>query len=206
MTVARVSQFESFEDYLATDPSDLPEGQYEYWDGELVKVMPESLFNDGLANYLMVLLINAGIKIDLIRPHSCEVVVPGKPKTRFPDLVILDEAHLVLTPQRATITADMPPPQLVVEVVSPGDEGSPNYKRDYQAKPEQYARRGIPEVWLLDPARNWVKVGTLTDGVYQFQVFQEDDAIASPKFPNLSLTAAQVLRKGQTQEPNQSSQ
>jgi Uma2 family endonuclease len=196
MTVAKSPQFRSFEEYLSANPSDLPEGRYEYWDGELVEVMPESFFNDGLANHLMVLLVEAGIPIDFIRPGRVEVVVPGRPKTRFPDLTIIEEIHLKLSPQRATITEDMPPPRLVVEVVSPGKEGSANYKRDYQAKPQQYAERGILEMWQLDPDRAWVRVGVLVDGAYDFQNFTGKQIIHSPTFPGLNLTAAQVLRAG----------
>jgi hypothetical protein len=41
---------------------------------------------------------------------------------RNPDLVILAAVHLVLTEKRLTITLDMPPPQLVVEVLSLGKQ------------------------------------------------------------------------------------
>jgi Uma2 family endonuclease len=46
------------------------------------------------------------------------------------------------------ITREMPPPRLVVEVVSPGKK---DRDRDYIAKRQQYAERGIPEYWLIDP-------------------------------------------------------
>ena len=36
------ARFASFEEYLTAEVSDLPEGLYEYWDGELVPVMAES--------------------------------------------------------------------------------------------------------------------------------------------------------------------
>jgi Uma2 family endonuclease len=53
--------------------------------------------------------------------------------------------------------------------------------------------RGIGELWQIAPKRKWVKVGTLTDGKYQFVTYQGDDAIVSATFPELALTAAQVL-------------
>ncbi len=43
---------------------------------------------------------------------------------------------------RAIILPEMPPPQLVVEVVSPGEE---NEARDYRYKKSQYQARGIAE-------------------------------------------------------------
>ena len=191
------ARFTSFEEYLTADPSDLPEGRCEYWDGELVPVMAESGFNAFLANWLFFALVSAGVPIVLLRPHSCEVEVPGNPRTRYPDLTVLDEVHVPLIAKNERITRKMPPPPMVVEVVSPGDEKSDNYKRDYESKRNQYAAIGIPEYWLVDPEREWVKVGTLTDGAYQFATFRGDDAIASPTFPKLKLTAAAVLSAGQ---------
>ncbi len=190
------TRFRSFEEYLAMDSSDLPEGCFEYWDGELIAVMSESGFNDLLANYLLVLLMNAGIPLPLLRPHSCEVAVPGNPKTRYPDLTILDTVHIPLIERRNTITRQMPPPRVLVEVVSPGDESSDNYIRDYREKPSQYAAIGVPEMWRIDPDRAWVQVGTLITGEYNFITFRGEETIVSPTFPNLNLTAIQVLSAG----------
>ena len=192
MTFTKV-RFASFEEYLTADPSDLPEGRCEYWDGELVPVITESPKNDDIANYIFFLLLQMGVYRKLIRPHSCEIEVIGKPKTRFPDLTILDNVHLVLMAKSNRVTRKMPPPRLVVEVVSPGDESKPNYKRDYQDKRDQYAAIGIPEYWLVDPEREWVMVGTLVSTAYQFVTFRGNDAIVSPTFPDLKLTAAIVL-------------
>ena len=186
-------KFASFEDYLTADPSDLPEGRYEYWDGELVAVMTESLGNDRIANSLYFLLRQAGVYHSLIRPGKVEICVPGRPRTRFPDLIILDDVHLTLMSKNARLTQTMPPPRLLVEVVSPGNENSDNYIRDYIDKPKQYAAIGVPELWLIDPDREWIQVGTLSDNGYQFETFTGQNTIVSPTFPKLDLTTAQVL-------------
>ncbi|MEB3293680.1 MAG: Uma2 family endonuclease [Synechococcales bacterium] len=188
------SKFSSFEAYLTAEPSDLPEGRYEYWDGELREVMPESSLNDAIANYLYLLLVQAGIYYRLIRPHSCEVEVVGRPRTRFPDVTVLDDIHLTLMDSNTRVTRDMPPPRIAIEVVSVGAETSENYRRDYQEKVTQYAAIGIPEYWLIDPQREWVMVGTLGSETYNFQTFQGTEAIVSPTFPDLNLTAAQILQ------------
>jgi Uma2 family endonuclease len=191
MTFTKV-RFTSFEEYLTAEVSDLPEGRYEYWDGELVSVMAESLGNGTIAIFIQLALIAIGVPFQLIRP-SCEVEVSGRPQSRVPDLTVIDEVHVTLLKKRATITRKMPPPRLVVEVVSPGNEASENYRRDYRDKRDQYAAIGIPEYWIVDPDRAWVMVGTLVSGVYQFTTFQGDEAIISPTFPALKLTAVIVL-------------
>jgi Uma2 family endonuclease len=87
----------------------------------------------------------------------------------------------------------MPPPALVVEVVSPGKI---NEDRDYRYKRSEYAARGIAEYWIVDPQIDRVTVLTLVEGLYEETVFAGNTAIASVTFPQLQLTAAQVLNAG----------
>jgi Uma2 family endonuclease len=190
------ARFASFEAYLTADPSDLPEGRCEYWDGELRPVMVESLLNEMIANYLASVLWQIGIDRMLVSPGKVEIVVSGRPKTRYPDLTLLDAAHLTLMESGTRLRPTMPPPPLVVEVVSPGDEDSENYVRDYQDKRDQYADRGIPEYWLVDPQRSWVMVGTLVAGRYQFTTFRGNQAIGSQALPTLNLTVTRLLSVG----------
>jgi Uma2 family endonuclease len=194
MTQAK-SRFTSFEEYLALGIEDLPESPCEYIDGELVELMPEGQANDWIATYLFHLLLTANIILPNLIRLRCEVEVPGKPKTRFPDLVILDEVHLELTQRRLTITRQMPPPRLVVEVISPG---SVNRKRDTVDKRNQYADLGIPEYWLIDPENQCIIVLRLEHGTYvEHGVFQGEECILSPLFPALQLTATEILNAGQ---------
>ena len=187
------ARFANFEAYLSADMSDLPEGRCEYWDGELVPVMTESKINDDIANYIFFLLLQMGVYRKLLCPHSCEVEVIGKPRTRFPDLTVLEDVHIGLMAKSNRITRDMPPPRLVVEVVSPGDESKPNYTRNYRDKRDQYAAIAIPEYWIVDPDRDWIMVGTLIASQYQFETFTGNQTLVSLTFPELKLTATQVL-------------
>ena len=93
----------------------------------------------------------------------------------------------------------MPVPLLVVEVVSSGEPGSDNYDRDYIDKRKEYAKRGIPEFWLIDPIRAVVLVLTLIGSTYQVAEFRGSDRIQSTQFKQLSLTAQQVLTAGENE-------
>ncbi|NJO39899.1 MAG: Uma2 family endonuclease [Cyanobacteria bacterium CRU_2_1] len=187
----------TFEEYASLDAEDwvklgLPEGRCEYVEnGELFELPSESGINTRIAHYLFLLLVNAGIPFNLICLYACEVEVSGKPKTRYPDLVILREEHLSLTQKRLFIRLDMPNPQLVVEVVSPGSD---NHRRDYTAKRMQYQERGIPEYWLLNPEPETIEVLELKDGQYvEFSRSQGTALIQSPSFKTLPFTAQQVF-------------
>lgn len=194
MTVAKPEKI-TFEEYLSyQDESDQ---RYELVDGELVALPPESEFNNWLANHLFLLLATAQIvNPRLIRTHACEIQVPilepGDAANRYPDLVILREEHLILTQKRLTITRDMPPPRLIVEVVSPGRS---NRERDYQRKRSQYAAIAIPEYWLLDPELRTVTVLKFVITEYQaVGVFQGAARIISPELDTLNLMADKILQ------------
>ncbi|NEP55568.1 MAG: Uma2 family endonuclease [Symploca sp. SIO2G7] len=181
----------TFEQYLEYD--DGTDNRYELFDGELVKVPPESGENGCITLCLMYKLAKL-TNFLLVREYIYELQVPGKRQNRYPDLVVLREEHLELTRNRQTITLDMPPPRLVVEVVSPyRNQNDDNYKRDYIEKRQQYEQRGIPEYWIVDPQARLVTVLVLVNGKYQATEFSGNQRIVSRTFPGLELTAAQVL-------------
>jgi Uma2 family endonuclease len=183
----------SFEEYLNYD--DATDNRYQWVDGALIEMPPESGFNAWLSLALQLYLINGGlVKPRLTHRYNCEIEVPvlksSQTRNRFPDLVILRPEHIELTQKRLTIRLEMPEPILVVEVVSPGQASA---ERDYQDKRAQYQARGIPEYWLIDPAQQSVMVLTLVDEIYQESIFRGQEQIMSRAFPNLALTAEQIL-------------
>jgi Uma2 family endonuclease len=179
----------TLEDYLSYD--DGTETRYELVNGELVEMPSESDLNNLIALYLLAKFLQF-IPVQQMRRGS-EVVVTGSRATvRFPDLIVLSEAGALALrgAKRSIILADMPPPALVVEVVSPGQT---NRDRDYRYKRSEYAARGIEEYWIVDPEQAQVTILTLIAGFYEEAIFRGDDRLGSTLFPDLDLTAAQVL-------------
>ncbi|MBF2028403.1 MAG: Uma2 family endonuclease [Oscillatoriales cyanobacterium C42_A2020_001] len=120
MTQAR-QRFLSFEEYLSYD--DGSDVLCELFNGELVEVPPESGFNVQIATFLLIHFA-AIVGYAKVRGHGLELEVRGEPKNRFPDLTVIRDEHIQLLQQRNTIRLEMPPPLLVVEVVSPGINGA----------------------------------------------------------------------------------
>jgi len=195
MTQAK-PRFRTIEEYL--DYDDGTDTRYELVDGELVEMPSESDLNVLISIFLTV-LFSQQIPYYLIR-RGTEIFVSSRTvSSRYPDLMVLSaEGQSALEgAKRSAVTFDMPAPALVIEVVSPGEPGDKrNYDRDYVDKPKEYAARGIPEFWQVDPSRSVVIVLTLKDGAYQRQEFRSRDLVVSPTFPNLQLTAEQILRAG----------
>ena len=193
MTTTTATRKLTLEEYLVYD--DGTDTKYELIDGELVEMPPESDRNNLISLYLLVEFFKF-VPIKLIRHKDTEIVVTGnRTRVRFPDLIVLtEELFAAIDGRRATITQDMPPPALVVEVVSPGKV---NEDRDYRYKRSEYAARGIPEYWIVDPSQAKVTVLIWVDGLYEEAVFQGSNSIVSTTFPDLKLTVAQVLGIGE---------
>ncbi len=182
-------RFEFFEEYL--DYTDDNNRLYELFNGELVQVPPASGFNIGIANFLFSFFLPIVGHLR-VRGHGLELEVNGEPRNRYPDLTIIKSEHIEQLCTRNTIRLQMAPPDLVVEVVSPGNL---QRDRDYIAKRIQYQDRDIPFYWIVDPQVKEIMVLTLTAAGYQERVYRGNDRL---KFQDilLDLTADRVLSAG----------
>ena len=194
MTVA--SQKMSLEEYLNFD--DGTETRYELENGELIVMPPESELNCRIAIFLLIYFAQRGIPSHRLTMKAEIVVNSSRAGTRLPDLMVLSEelATALEGSRRATIMSDMPPPLLVVEVVSPNQEN-----RDYRYKRSEYAARRIPEYWIVDPIQQRVTVLEWVEGLYEEIVYTGESALAkpskrivSPVLGVLELTAERLLQ------------
>ena len=179
-------QIISLEDYFNYE--DETENRYELENGELLTMPPESDLNLRIASFLFAYFAIQVIPSYRLRIGTEIVVTGSKATVRLPGLMVLSE-ELVIALQsasRSTIIMDMPPPQLVIEVVSPGKK---NRDRDYRYKRSQYQARGISEYWIVDPIEQKITIFNLVEGLYEERIFKEDQAIASQLLSELNLTS-----------------
>jgi Uma2 family endonuclease len=186
-----ISQKITFQEYLAYD--DGTDNRYELVDGELVKMPPEDRINSKIALFLLARLLEI-FPEDRLCYKDTEIEVSGSlAKTRLPDLMVLsEELAVILGDGRGTITREMPPPDLIIEVASPGKS---NEERDYRYKRSEYAARGIPEYWVINPNDNSITVFSLEAGFYESALYTAEMVVQS-RFESLQLTVNQVLKRG----------
>lgn len=84
----------------------------------------------------------------------------------------------------------MPPPALVIEIVSPG---ATNRARDYRYKRTEYAARGIAEYWIVDPQERQITVCKWIDGLYEDTVIRGSDRVQSDLVPEFGLNLDQIF-------------
>ncbi|PZV15867.1 MAG: hypothetical protein DCF22_06295 [Leptolyngbya sp.] len=186
----------TLEEYLSYD--DGTDTRYELVDGVLVEMGAESTLNTQIAMFLLLQFAGLGVPVYCLANKHKIAVTSRQATAREPDLIVHSEASAAAIDgqSQALLPIDMPAPALVVEVVSPGEAGTDNYDRDYIEKRAEYAARGIPEYWIVDPSRAVVLILTLSGQSYQEQKFTGNRQITSSAFPSLTLTAAQILTAG----------
>ncbi|MBD1842046.1 Uma2 family endonuclease [Cyanobacteria bacterium FACHB-63] len=190
-------RFKTIDEYLNYD--DRSDRRCELVNGELVELPTESPQNLLIAAYLLVQFAQLGIPVYRLGIKHQIAVSSTAVTAREPDLTVHSEASasVMLQQSQALLRREMPAPLLAIEVVSPGNPGTENYDRDYIEKRREYAERGIPEYWLIDPEREVVIVLRLeADHYVEVGQFKRSDLVISPTFSRLQLTAEAVLRAG----------
>lgn len=173
------------------DYDDGTDNLYELENGDLTPVPAESDLNQRIATFLLIYFAQLGVPFYCLRMKTEIAVSSQQAGVRIPDLMVLSEALAaeLQGAKRSLILAEMSPPLLVVEVVSPNQA-----ERDYRDKRQEYAARKIPEYWIVDPSAQKVTVLLLAEGFYAEQIYQGEQQIVSTLLSNLSLTAQQVLQ------------
>jgi Uma2 family endonuclease len=203
MTIATTKKL-TFAEYL--NFCETSQARYELVRGELQSVTPPTWLHFLIADYLVT-----AFKQEIAQNNYPWIVVQGvgqqttSDSSRLPDIAIVPFDAIADCLDRTAIltTAAI----LVVEIVSDSTA-----LQDYREKVVEYQNRGIQEYWIADPdpfgaakyigspKRPTVSIYSLVNGIYQVNRFRGRDRVISSIFPDLQLTAAQILRQDDAKE------
>ncbi|MEH2193398.1 MAG: Uma2 family endonuclease [Nostoc sp.] len=189
----------TFDDFLEQCPE---EGLYELVDGEIVEVRATRNHDDvadfaadSFKDEIKRLNLNYVVKNTAV---FRTITVNGIEQGRKPDVSVIDKD--VWRSNRSAYSALEEPIQLAIEVTST------NWEDDYIDKLDEYQRLGITEYWIVDylaiglreylgnPKVPAVFVFLLdAEGKYQRTQFRGSERIVSRTFPELALTAEEIL-------------
>lgn len=191
-----------FDEFLTRYGGD---NRYELIDGEVFDLEPTGLHEEVAAfidRKLNVQIDGAGLPWFVLQRG---LLRPPNTRTAFrPDIAVVDRTELVnevLWPEQSILTQGSSI-KFIAEVVSS------NWQNDYARKVEDYAALGIAEYWIADyaalggirhigkPKQSTLSICILVDGEYEIQQLRGNQTIVSLTFPDLKLTAEQVLRAG----------
>ncbi|MEH2093917.1 Uma2 family endonuclease [Nostoc sp.] len=191
----------NFDEFLVRYRDD---NRYELIDGDIFDLEPTGLHEEVAAfitTKVCVQIDQMGLpwfvlQRGLIRPANIGM-------TAFrPDVAVIDRHELTKEPiwsEQSILTLGSSI-KFVAEVVSS------NWQNDYARKVEDYATLGIPEYWIADYAglggvrhigkskQPTLSICTLANGEYEIQQLRGNQIVVSTTFPNLKLTAAEILK------------
>ena len=189
----------SFDQFLVECPED---GLYELVNGEIIEIFPTRNHidvADCILDSFHAQIKNLSLNYVVTSKTAIRTVTQaGVEQGRRPDVSVIDRD--LWYSDRSAYAAVREPIQLAVEVTSM------NWNVDYIHKLDEYQRLGIAEYWVVDylaiASSKFIgkpKVATIfvhlldADGNYQPTAFKGSDRIVSRTFPELTLTAEQVM-------------
>jgi len=143
------------EDYLSLHTN----RRIEFDNGRLEFLPVPTMTHEEIMIYLYELLVTfvrAG-KLGRVFPNGIRVYTIGK-KYRVPDIVFMRKERAAAMKDEAWEGCD-----IAMEVVSPDDPD-----RDWKKKRREYAAAGVPEYWIVDPAKQEIAVLSLRGKTYAF--------------------------------------
>ncbi|MFO0542257.1 MAG: Uma2 family endonuclease [Pseudanabaena sp.] len=189
----------TYEEFLEICPKD---GKYELVDGELVAVA-NTRQHENIVAFIYKKFDREidRLSLDFVVRQNVSIKtnkINGLSQGRVPDISIIDRDTWYSNP--SDYSSLIEPIQLAIEVVST------NWTDDYIEKFDEYQRLGIPEYWIVDykaiASREFLgnsKIPTIfvnlldANGKYQTSKFTGEAIVKSKTFPELGLTAAQIL-------------
>jgi Uma2 family endonuclease len=162
--------------------------RYELIEGELFVSRAPGLPHQIVIQNLQIALV------DYLKSNPIGRIVPGAGAIFSDyDAVIPDLAFITNDRWSSIVSNDRfnAAPDLLIEVMSPGKE---NRDRDLLVKRQLYARYGVPEYWIIDPANRLVEVYRLRDTrLESAATLRNGDEITTSLLPGFRMSVNSVL-------------
>jgi len=154
--------------------------RYEIIDSKLIMAPAPDTWHQDWLNNLNLIITPFVKKNQLGRTFICPVDVILDPENIVqPDLVFISASNSKIIQRRGIFGV----PDLVVEIISPS-----SVRRDRYERKDLFARFGVKEYWIGDPANRSLEILTLLSGRYELHSSAEEKGkISSLVLPGLEL-------------------
>jgi Uma2 family endonuclease len=152
----------TYEEYYRLDADQ----RHEIIDGNLLMAPSPDMWHQDWSLNLSVLIAThvKRHKLGKVFAAPFDVVLDSE-NTVQPDLIFVATANLGIIKPRAIFGS----PDLLIELISPS-----SVRRDRYDKKDLYARFGVKEYWIGDPANKSLEILTLKEGRYELHCAAEE--------------------------------
>ncbi|QJD84886.1 Uma2 family endonuclease [Cohnella herbarum] len=160
--------------------------RYEVIDGMLELMSPSPTAAHQSISLELIHELRQGCKTDYLIYVAPLDVILNDTNVVQPDVLMIHRSRQHIVTSRGVEG----PPDLVVEVLSPGSR-----KRDRLKKMAVYEKHGVPEYWIIDPEARTLEQYRLNDRK-QFdllELFEGDDMVVSDKLPCVSFVVHRIF-------------
>lgn len=195
-------QTTTFDEFIAWLP-EKSEYRYELNDGEVIEMPKPRGKHSQIASFISRNLFKEIDRLELPYFIPTDFMIKSiDARSGFePDVTVANERSLDDEPrweQESIITSGNTIP-LAIKIVST------NWQDDYWTKFSAYQELGIAEYWIVDylglggrrfignPKQPTISICQLVDGEYDVRLFRDVEILESSIFPELKLTANQIL-------------
>lgn len=162
--------------------------RYEIIDGKLEMMSPAPTTSHQDVSRDLGFILMQSCKSEYLIYYAPIDVIFSQTDVLQPDILMIRRSRLDIVSERGIEG----PPDLVVEILSPSSR-----RRDKVVKMKRYARYGVEEYWIVDPAARTLEQHRLEGGDrYElFNLFEGDDVVASDMLPCVSFAVSDIFRE-----------
>jgi Uma2 family endonuclease len=182
--MATIPRILSYEEWLQMPPAE--DGtREEVVNGELIRLPPNKYVHaDVIQCIIDAFWPRIDRKLIKILGSSVTLLISAEPlASRAPDVLIYWRKDIVRDAHDVLCS----PPGLLIEVLSPSEN-----KRRKQAKLDDYAKIGVPEVWIVSPEAEVIDILLLKDGRYELDRIANDGELRPTRFPDVAVSVAEI--------------
>lgn len=159
--------------------------RYEIIDGTLEMMSPRPSTTHQVVSGELEFIMKMSYQSDYVIYHAPLDVILSQTTVLQPDILMIHRSRLHIVTTRGIEG----PPDLVVEIVSPGSR-----KRDKVSKMNLYAKYDVPEYWIIDTdARTLEQYNLIGDHYEMRNLFEGDEIVASDKLPCVSFVLRDIF-------------
>jgi len=141
------------------------------------------LLRDHLAFYRAE---HPGIIDSILGGGECKFLIAGFESERHPDIAVYKVPPRELEDAEELWAVWVP--ELAFEIVSPSSE-----KRDYDEKPEEYLAFGVQEYWIVDAAKEEVRILRRVGGRWDKRIVRAPETCRSAVLPGFEISCQKIF-------------